>query len=103
MRKLDGRIGKSRMMRPAACTLKDSMSSALTPVLPILRIGQRNDLAAIARVGQDFLIPRHRGVEHDLADRAANRADTLAVENRSVGKRKEGGRECTHEKLLDSA
>ncbi|OPZ06765.1 MAG: hypothetical protein BWZ09_00132 [Alphaproteobacteria bacterium ADurb.BinA305] len=68
-----------------------------------VRIGQGDDLAAIARVGQDFLIPRHRGVEHHLADRAANRADTLAVEDGSIGERKKGGRECTHEKLLESA
>jgi len=68
-----------------------------------VRIGQRDDLAAVARVGQDFLITRHGSVEHHLADRAANRADTLAVEDRSVGKRKKGGRECTHEKLLESA
>jgi hypothetical protein len=32
-----------------------------------VRIGQRDDLPGIARVGQDFLIAGHRGVEHHLA------------------------------------
>ena len=66
-------------------------------------VGQRDDLARIARVSQDFLITGHRGIEHHLANRAAYRTDALAVEDRPVGKRKKGGRVCTHEKLLNSA
>ena len=62
-------------------------------VLPIdagvanMRISQRYDLAAVARVGEDFLITGHRGVEHHLTDRAAGRTDSLAKKYRPVGKR----------------
>ena len=40
-----------------------------------VRIGQRDDLPAVARVGQDLLVAGERGVEHHLADRAAGGAD----------------------------
>jgi hypothetical protein len=56
-----------------------------------MRIGQRDDLAAIGRIGQDFLIAGHGGVEHHLAAGDAIGADGLALENRSVGEGENGG------------
>ncbi len=47
-------------------------------------IGERDDLAGIGRVGQDFLVARHRGVEHDLAGRDAGSADRNAPKHRAV-------------------
>jgi hypothetical protein len=49
-------------------------------------IGQRYDLPAVARVGKDLLVTGHRGVENDLTNRAAGRADSLAKKYRPVGK-----------------
>jgi hypothetical protein len=37
-------------------------------VVADVRIGQRDDLPAVARVGQDLLVTGQRGVEHHLAD-----------------------------------
>ena len=34
-----------------------------------MRKGEGDDLSGVGRVGQDFLIPGHRGVEADLTDR----------------------------------
>ena len=41
------------------------------PVIAYHRIGQRQNLAAIAGVRQALLIPRHAGVEHHFAGRPA--------------------------------
>ena len=35
-----------------------------------VRIGQRDDLALVRRIGEDLLVAGHRGVEHDFADGA---------------------------------
>jgi hypothetical protein len=40
----------------------------IDPVVSYERIGHRNDLPAIRRVGQDLLVTSHRRVENDLAD-----------------------------------
>ena len=55
-----------------------------------VRIGQRDDLAAIARVGQDLLVAGQRGVEDDLADGVTADADGDAFEHRAVGEREQG-------------
>src|SRR5262249_35070692 len=55
-----------------------------------MRIGQRDDLPAIRRVGQDFLIPRHGRVENDLADRSAVRPDRIATKHRAIRKSEDG-------------
>ena len=34
------------------------------------RVGHRDDLAGVGRVGEDFLIAGHGGVEHDFAARS---------------------------------
>ncbi len=56
-----------------------------------VRIGERDDLPGITRVGENFLIARHRGVEHHLTDGVTGRTDALAVEHRSVGKDEDRG------------
>ena len=49
-----------------------------------VRVGQRDDLAGIGRVGQDLLVARHRRVEHDFAGRDAGRPDGNAPKHRAV-------------------
>ena len=49
-----------------------------------VRIGQRDELARVGRVGEDFLVAGHRGVEHHLADGQAGRADGNALEDGAV-------------------
>ena len=53
----------------------------------IADVGKRegDDLPGIGRVGEDLLIARHGGVEADLADRVAGRAEAKALEHRAVG------------------
>ena len=53
-------------------------------VVADLRVGHRDDLAAIARIGEDFLIAGHRGVEADLAVDLAVGAEGSAGKDRSV-------------------
>ncbi len=50
-----------------------------------MREGEGNDLPGIGRVGEDFLVARHGGVEADLADRVPGRAQPEALEHGSVG------------------
>ena len=61
-----------------------------------VRIGQRDDLPGVGRIGQDLLVAGHRGVEHDLAGGVARRADRAAAEDRAVGQargRRDGGQQ----------
>ncbi len=60
---------------PAAKTCRDSTSSGLDAVVADVRIRQRDDLPAVARVGEDFLVAGQRGVEHHLAGGVAGGAD----------------------------
>ncbi len=55
-----------------------------------MREGEGDDLAGIGGIGDDLLIAGHRGVEADLADRLACRADALAPKDRAVGQRQRG-------------
>jgi hypothetical protein len=48
--------------------------------------GEGDELAGIGRVGQDFLIPGHGGVETHLAKSRAGGAKSKAFKHRSVGK-----------------
>jgi hypothetical protein len=57
-----------------------------------MRVRQRDDLPAVARVGQDFLVTGQRGIENDLADAAAGGADRNAGEDRTVGEHEQGRR-----------
>src|SRR5581483_6486017 len=45
---------------------------------------EADDLAGVARVGDDLLVARHRGREHGFADCAPRRADALAREDLAV-------------------
>lgn len=62
-------------------------------VVADVRIRERHDLLAVARVGEDFLIAGHRGVEHHFAGGRAGCAYGQAREDRSVGQREQGWRE----------
>ena len=46
--------------------------------------GEDHDLAGVARVGQDFLIPGHAGVEDNLAPGGQGRAEQLPGQDESV-------------------
>ena len=46
----------------------------------------------VGRVGQDLLVAGHAGVEHDLAERLAARAEAAAGEDRAVFQ----GQFCLH-------
>ena len=62
------------------------------PVIADERIGHRDDLAFVGRVGEDLLIARHGGVEANLAAGRRARAKTCAVKNRTVFE----GQNCFH-------
>ena len=40
-----------------------------------VRIGKRDDLPTVGRVGQDLLVTRHRCIEDDFADGLAGESD----------------------------
>ena len=48
-------------------------------------IGKRDDLLAVARIGEDLLVTGHRGVEHHLASGLAGCANGDACKDRAVG------------------
>jgi hypothetical protein len=50
-----------------------------------VRVGKRDDLPAVARIGQDLLVAGHRRVEHDFADGMAGGADGEAAKDRPIG------------------
>ena len=54
-----------------------------------MRIRERDHLAGIRRIGQDFLVASDRGVEHDFPDAGAISAYRLAAKNRAIGQRKQ--------------
>ena len=57
------------------------------PRIADVRIGQRDDLAAVARVGEDFLVAGHRGIEDHFTGRVAGGANRHAFE---TGSRRQG-------------
>ena len=52
--------------------------------------GEGDDLPGIGGIGDDLLVAGHRGVEADLADRVAGRADALAPKDRAIGQHQRG-------------
>src|SRR5687768_9570116 len=48
------------------------------------RIRHGDDLAAVRRIGQHFLVTGHRSVKTNFADARAGRAKRFAVENSAV-------------------
>ena len=61
-------------------------------VVADMRVSEGDDLLAVARVREDFLIAGHGGVEHHLADRGAGRSNRIANKDRAVCERQNGGR-----------
>ena len=57
-----------------------------------MREGEGDDLSGIGRVGQDFLIAGHGGVEADFAHGNAGGARALALDHRPVGQNEKRGR-----------
>jgi len=55
-------------------------------------VGKRegDDLARVGRIGEDFLISGHRGVEADLAHRMAGGAKAMTFQHRAVGEHQHG-------------
>ena len=63
------------------------------PVVADVRIRQRDDLPAVARVGENFLVAGQRGVEHHFAGGLAGGTDRCAFENGAVCECEESGRQ----------
>jgi hypothetical protein len=53
-----------------------------------VRIGQADDLADVARIGENFLIPGEAGIENDFAAAPGIRARAAAVKNAPIFERK---------------
>ena len=58
-----------------------------------MRIGQCDNLAAIGRVTQDFLITGHRRIEDKLATTDTLSTNGMTAKNGSIGKHQHSGRE----------
>jgi hypothetical protein len=56
----------------------------IDPVVPDLGIGHRDNLAAIARVGEDFLVAGHGGIEANFSIHFAGRAERGAGVNGTI-------------------
>jgi hypothetical protein len=54
------------------------------PVVADMRIGHRNDLRVIARIGKDLLVAAQSGVEDGLSGRLPFGAERGSVEGRAV-------------------
>ena len=57
-----------------------------------MREGERDDLAGIGGIGEDFLVAGHRRVETDFADRVSGGAEAEAFDDGPVGENEEAGR-----------
>ena len=57
-----------------------------------MREGEGDELSGIGGIGEDLLIAGHRGVEADLADGVAFRAEAKTLQHGTVGKHEERGR-----------
>ena len=75
-----GSPGPRRKRRPDSCVL------VVDPGVADVRISERDDLPELRRIGEDFLVPGHRRVEHDFADRMSDRADRATANWRAVGR-----------------
>ena len=69
---------------PAHMRLRAFPVDLVHAVVADLRTSHRDDLAAIRRIGEHFLIPGHRSIEADLADRGAAGSKGFADEITSV-------------------
>ena len=57
-----------------------------------MREGEGDELPGIGGIGEDLLVAGHRGVEADLADGVAFRAEAKTLQHGTVGKHEERGR-----------
>ena len=57
-----------------------------------MREGEGDELPGIGGIGEDLLVAGHRGVEADLADGVALRAEAEALQHGAIGKHEERGR-----------
>ena len=69
----------SRTMNPSTCGLRDSRVLGVDAVVADERVGHRDDLALVGRVGEDLLVAGHAGVEDDLAEAFAGCAEARPV------------------------
>src|SRR5262245_42227783 len=53
-------------------------------VVADLRVGHRDDLSSVGRIGENLLVSHHGGVEHDFPRPLAGRADRATREDPSV-------------------
>ena len=54
--------------------------------------GEGDELAGVGGIGEDLLIPGHRGVEADLADGMAFGPQAKTFQHRAIGKHEQRGR-----------
>ena len=82
------RLGRAPVARPAGEVAHDDAAAERAPALVVVgvravvadvRVGERDDLARVARVGDDLLVAGERGVEHDLAGRDAASASSAPI------------------------
>ena len=59
-----------------------------------VRIGERDNLAGVGGVGQNFLVARQSGIENDFAGGVAFGSDGVAAEDRSIRQRQHRGYCC---------
>ena len=86
-RQLLGRRARSRTITPEQNGRAALVVVGVHAVVADVRVRERDHLPRVRRVGDDLLVARQRGVEHDLAggDRRVG-ADRLALERRAVGR-----------------
>ena len=90
-------VGRAPVRRPAGQIADDHAPASRGPrlvvalvdaVVPDVRIRERDDLPGVRRIGEDLLVARERGVEHDLARRhtvGGLKAHRFALEGLAVG------------------
>ena len=83
-RKLLGMRVSSRTMKPSTCGRRRFAVLGVDAVVADERIGHGDDLALVGRIGQHFLVAGHAGVEDDLAEGLAGRAEAAAGVDRAV-------------------
>ena len=97
-RKFDGSERSARKIAPTAADdgggVDDLDVLVVDPDDPDMGEGEGDDLGGVGRVGQDLLIAGHRGVEADLADRRAGRADAEALDHVAVGEHEHARRDA---------
>jgi hypothetical protein len=61
-------------------------------VVADMGIGEGDDLLAVARIREDFLVAGHGGIEHHLTDRGARSSNRITDKDRAVCERQYGVR-----------